>query len=100
MDHDHCLDHPKGKNPGDFWRINTKPFPGTHFAVYPEEICIRPIKSSCPPNGIVFDMFTGAGTTLVVAKKLGRKFIGCDINTEYVKLARKRLRAAVESCLN
>lgn len=100
MDHDHCLDHPKGKNPGDFWRINTKPFPGTHFAVYPEEICIRPIKSSCPQNGIVFDMFTGAGTTLVVAKKLGRKFIGCDINPEYVKLSRKRLRATVESCLN
>lgn len=70
MDHDHCLDHPKGKNPGDFWRINTKPFPGTHFAVYPEEICIRPIKSSCPLDGIIFDMFTGAGTTLVWQRSL------------------------------
>lgn len=98
MDHDHCLDHPKGKNPGDFWRINTRPFPGAHFAVYPEEICIRPIKSSCPPDGIVFDMFTGAGTTLVVAKKLGRKFIGSDINLGYVRLARERLKATVKSC--
>jgi DNA modification methylase len=89
----------KGKNPGDFWKINTKPFPGAHFAVYPEGICVKPIKSSCPPDGIVFDMFDGAGTTLVVAKKLGRKFIGCDINRDYVKLARKRLRTTVESSL-
>ena len=81
----------KGKNPGDFWEISITPFSGAHFAVYPEELCIRPIKSSCPPGGIVFDMFAGAGTTLVVAKKLGRRFIGCDLNTEYVKLANERL---------
>jgi len=37
-----------GKNPGDFWSINTQPFPASHFAVFPEEICIKPIKSSCP----------------------------------------------------
>jgi len=40
--------HPGGKNPGDFWEINTKPFPEAHFSVYPEEVCIRPILSSCP----------------------------------------------------
>ncbi|MFX0137722.1 MAG: DNA methyltransferase, partial [Candidatus Hodarchaeota archaeon] len=42
--HDHLL----GKNPGDFWTITVKPFPGAHFAVYPQEICIKPIKASCP----------------------------------------------------
>jgi site-specific DNA-methyltransferase (adenine-specific) len=36
------------KNPGDFWEINTKPFPGQHFAVYPPELCVRPILASCP----------------------------------------------------
>ncbi|MGH7771421.1 MAG: DNA-methyltransferase [Candidatus Binatia bacterium] len=55
--------HPLGKNPGDmiaignskeaetgdFWKISTRPFPEAHFAVYPEDLCVRPILSSCPP---------------------------------------------------
>ena len=45
--HDH-FSHPLGKNPGDFWTITTKPFLGAHFAVYPEKICVTPIKASCP----------------------------------------------------
>lgn len=85
--------HPKGKNPGDYWSLPTKPFKGAHFAVYPEGICILPIKSSSPPNGIVLDPMVGSGTTCVVAKKLGRNFIGIDINPEYCELARKRLNA-------
>lgn len=40
--------HELGKNPGDTWRITTKPFPEAHFAVYPVEICEKPIKSSVP----------------------------------------------------
>jgi len=85
----YILDDP---NPSDFWSITTKPFKGPHFAVYPEEICIKPIKSSCPPNGIVLDLMCGSGTTLVAAKKLGRKYIGFDINPKYVEMAKKRLR--------
>jgi len=78
-------------NSSDFWSISTKPFKGPHFAVYPEEICIKPIKSSCPPDGIVLDPMCGSGTTLVVAKKLGRKYIGFEINPNYVEMAKKRL---------
>ncbi len=81
----------KGGNPGDIWKIPVKPFSVPHFAVYPEELCIRPIKSSCPPGGIVLDMFAGAGTTLVAAKRLGRRFVGCDLNPDYVRLAGKRI---------
>jgi len=44
------MTHPRGKNPGDLWEITTQPFPDAHFAVYPEELCKRPIKSSCPPK--------------------------------------------------
>ena len=47
-------------------------------------------------SGIVFDPFAGAGTTLVVAKRLGRRYLGCDLNRDYVKLARRRLRSAVQ----
>ncbi len=82
----------KGGNPGDFWAISVKPLSMSHFAVYPEELCIRPIKSSCPPGGIVFDPFSGSGTTLAAARRLGRQFIGCDLNHDYVRIARKRLR--------
>ncbi len=42
--------NPNGKNPTDFWEIRPRPFPGAHFAVYPETLCIAPIKSSCPPS--------------------------------------------------
>ncbi len=158
-------DYPLGKNLGDLWQIGSKPHPFAHFAVYPEEICIKPILSSCPSQvcvncrtsripitrsfkttsdgqppvgtssagekfkladrlgaaagrrrfpvryemarevlgytdcgcrasfrpGIVLDMFAGSGTTLLVAKKLGRDFIGIELNPEYVEIAEIRL---------
>jgi len=80
-----------GKNPGDFWTVCTKPFKGAHFAVYPEAICVNPILSSCPPGGTVLDPMCGSGTTCLVAKKLGRNYIGIEINPAYVEMARKRL---------
>ena len=43
-------------------------------------------------KGIVLDPFSGAGTTALVAKKLGRRYIGIEINPEYVKMAEDRLR--------
>ncbi len=42
------VDFEKGKNPGDFWNINTQPFPAAHFAVFPENLCEKPIKAGCP----------------------------------------------------
>lgn len=94
--HGNLFNHPNGKNPGDFWSINTKPFKGAHFAVYPEAICVNPILSSCPPRGTVLDPMCGSGTTPVVAKKLGRNFIGIEINPAYIEMARKRLEAIPE----
>jgi len=42
-------------------------------------------------DAIIFDPFMGSGTTAVAAKKLGRHYFGCDINPEYVELARQRV---------
>jgi DNA modification methylase len=84
--------HPLGKNPGDFWNVCTRPFKGAHFAVYPETLCIKPILSSSRPGDLVFDPFIGSGTTAVAAKRLGRRFLGCDIKPEYVKMAEERLK--------
>ena len=86
---------PNGKNPGDAWEIHTRPFPGAHFAVYPEALCEIPIKAGCPPDGIVLDPFTGSWTTAVVAKRLGRQFVAFELNAEYVKLASKRVARVV-----
>ena len=85
--------HPKGKNPGDVWDTPTRPFPGAHFAVFPEELVDPIIKACCPPKGVVLDPFAGSGTSLRVARRLGRSFIGVEINPEYVELCLKRVKA-------
>jgi DNA modification methylase len=80
-----------GKNPGDVFEVTTKPFPDAHFAVYPQELCEKPIKSTCPPDGVVLDPFAGAGTTLLKAKELRRDFLGIELNPEYADMARARI---------
>lgn len=82
----------KGRIKRAVWSINTKPFKGCHFAPYPEALIETPIKACCPKNGIVLDIFMGSGTTGVVAKKLGRDYIGIDLNEEYIKIAEKRIK--------
>lgn len=80
----------KGKNPGDVFQVTVKPFADAHFAVYPPELCEKPIKATCPENGVVLDPFAGAGTTLLKAKELGRNFVGIELNPEYADMARAR----------
>lgn len=76
------------------WNINTNPFKGAHFAVCPEKLCEIPIIAGCPPNGIVLDPFAGAGTTLLVAKKLGRRYVGIELNPKFCRLIQDRLKGA------
>lgn len=162
--------HPSGKNPGDVFEITTRAYPDAHFAVYPEELCEKPIKATCPPkvcaecgdgyereverevpddpgrstdsqyqvnkkrlgerasrsshrqlgqayqdklenrtvefkgwrkncdcdtdeivSGVALDPFCGSGTTCVVAKRLGRRFAGIELNPEYVAMAQGRI---------
>jgi site-specific DNA-methyltransferase (cytosine-N4-specific) len=87
--------HPLGKNPGDLWSISTQPSPpearGKHFAIFPEKLVEPMILAGCPKDGIVLDPFCGSGTTCVVAKRLGRNYIGIDISKEFCEIAEKRL---------
>ncbi|OCB56161.1 DNA methylase N-4/N-6 [Mycobacterium vulneris] len=86
-----------GRNPGDVWSIPTQPFPGSHFAVYPVELPQRCILAGCKPGGTVLDPFSGSGTTGVAAQRTGRRYIGIDINAEYLDLSLthpKRLQGA------
>jgi len=84
---------PTGRNKRDVWWISTKPFKGAHFATFPEDLVEPMILAGCPKHGIVLDPFLGSGTTAVVAKKLGRDFIGIELNPEYVKIAEARINA-------
>ncbi len=87
--------HPLGRNPADFSKVTTKPYPKAHFAVFPEDICIPRIKSSCPPGGTVLDPFAGSGTALKVALDLGRRAVGIEVNKEYQELIERRLSVHV-----
>ena len=93
--------NPKGTMPGDVWDIMPEDTQRRkmHFAPYPEELCVIPIKSTCPQNGVVLDPFSGTGTTMKVAYELGRKSIGIDLSNEYIKLAKQRICQESESFL-
>lgn len=88
-------DRAAGRNPGDVWTIPTQPFPGAHFAVMPPAVAHRCIAAGCKPGGTVLDPFSGSGTTGMVAQRLGRKYIGIDLNRDYLDLSlRTRLQNA------
>jgi DNA modification methylase len=78
-------------NKRSVWTVTTKPFSEAHFATFPEDLIIDCIKAGCPEGGLVLDPFMGAGTTALVAQKLGRNFIGFELNPKYVEMANKRL---------
>ncbi len=86
----------EGRNKRTVWAINPKPFSEAHFAVYPEELCETPIKAGCPIGGIVLDPFFGAGTTGIVALKQNKKFIGIELNKEYIKISKARIKPFLE----
>jgi DNA modification methylase len=79
------------RNRRSVWTINPANFKAAHFATFPEDIPEICIKAACPEGGVVLDPFSGAGTTALVAKKLNRRYIGCDLNAEYVKMATDRI---------
>jgi DNA modification methylase len=85
------LTHPNGRNKRSVWTITTKPFKGAHFATFPEDLVKPMILVGSKEEDIILDPFFGAGTTGVVAKKLGRNFIGIELNPAYIEIAQKRI---------
>lgn len=79
------------RNKRDVWSINVKPNKEAHFATYPQELVSTCVLAGCPERGIVLDPFMGSGTTGIVANKLGRYYVGIELNPEYVEMAERRI---------
>lgn len=79
------------RNKRSVWSVSTNGFRGAHFAVFPEKLIEPCILAGCPEGGVVLDPFAGSGTTGVVAKRMGRGFMGCEINPSYVEMAARRI---------
>jgi site-specific DNA-methyltransferase (adenine-specific) len=90
-------DLPEGFQPGDdtwyYARVagTFKERQGFHGCQMPEQLLGRIVRVSSNPLDVVLDPFAGSGTTLAVAKKLGRRWLGCELSEEYVRAATERL---------
>jgi DNA modification methylase len=111
--------NPAGRLPDDTWVLRPQDLPegfqptddtwyyarvagtfkerqGFHGCQMPEQLLGRIIRASSNAGDVVLDPFAGSGTTLAVAKKLGRKWIGCELSEEYVRAATERLETLEE----
>jgi len=82
------------RNARSVWTFTTQPYPGAHFATFPEELPARCIKAGSRLGDVVLDPFCGSGTTGQVAIQHGRSFIGIELNPQYAELARTRIGGA------
>jgi DNA modification methylase len=83
-----------GRNKRSVWSITTKPFKGAHFAVMPEALAEPCVLAGSAPGDLVLDPFTGSGTVAVVALRNNRRFIGVELNPEYVDIANDRINTS------
>jgi DNA modification methylase len=88
-----------GHIPSDIWRIAPEDTwrKDAHYAVFPEELLLNPIRATCPIDGIVLDPFSGTGSTVYTAVKLNRCGIGIDLSAHYNDIARKRMKEICRS---
>lgn len=79
------------RNRRSVWTINSRPYKGAHFATMPPALAEVCIKAGTRPGDTVMDPFSGSGTTGYVANRLGRHYVGTDLNLDYLPLAEARL---------
>ena len=81
-----------GCNPGDVWRIASQPRSENHFAAFPDDLVKRCLLASTKPGDEVLHPFVGRGTTVIVAKQLGRRAVGIELTPTYAALAEANIR--------
>lgn len=78
------------RNKRDVWSVTTKAVPEAHFATFPEELITPCILAGSKRDGCVLDPFFGSGTTGRVAESLNRRYLGIELNPEYIEISKKR----------
>lgn len=78
------------RNRRSVWTVATRPYSGAHFAVFPPALIEPCILAGSRSADIVLDPFMGSGTTAQVAQQLGRQYIGCELNPQYLSLQHER----------
>jgi site-specific DNA-methyltransferase (adenine-specific) len=93
--------NPDGRVDGNIWKYDagnktsTDKIAYKHPAIFPENLAKDHIQSWSNPGDVVLDPFAGSGTTLKAAKELNRRFIGIEVNPEYVEICEKRVAQEV-----
>ncbi len=82
------------RNKRDVWTVRPATLHGYHSAIFPDELIAPCIEAGSDPGDIILDPFSGSGTTGVVARKLGRDYIGVELSPEYAELSKKRISGA------
>lgn len=93
--YDHNAIKENGRNKRTVWNVNTAPFAEAHFATFPPALIEPCILASTKESDFVLDPFFGSGTVGVVCQEFKRRFVGIELNDEYVKIAKSRLNAAM-----
>jgi DNA modification methylase len=83
------------RNRRSVWTVSTQPYAGAHFATFPPDLILPCVLAGSRPGDVVFDPFMGSGTTALVAKENGRRYLGCELNPAYKKLQEERLQQEV-----
>lgn len=81
------------RNKRDVWTVSVASYHEAHFATFPEELIEPCILAGSRPGGIVLDPFFGSGTTGAVSERNNRKYLGIELNPEYIKIAERRLES-------
>lgn len=82
---------PNDRNLRTVWDIKTKPYPDAHFATFPTALVEPCVATSSIPGNMILDPFIGSGTAGLVALRMQRRFVGIELNPEYLKIAENRL---------
>ena len=86
-----CHDSRGTRNRRSVWSINTVPYKGAHFAVFPKELVRLCVLAGSKPDSYILDPFSGSGTVAEVCVENNRNCVGIELNPNYIKLAQERL---------
>lgn len=80
------------RNKRDVWKVPVRPSKDAHFATFPPTLIRDCVLAGCPKGGVILDPFIGTGTTAAVALEYGRRYIGFELNADYMEIIKKKIQ--------